>query len=145
MAWIFNMLTAYEKVKFRNLFLKENKQDNKTAKNQNEVYNLHSSEKIYNIHSSECCTVHLLRIIWRQIPFLLTTTSLSIIFIHLWTHVINFQRKRGENGYVSLDFPDAQKYLNLKILFKGTVERIRTFGWPFEGHYSRILKLQNYN
>lgn len=36
--------------------------------------------------------------------------------------------KRGEKWLWLPAFPDARKYLNLQILFKGIGERIRTFG-----------------
>lgn len=46
---------------------KKNKQDNETAKNQNDVYNLQSSEKLSKLHSPHWCTVHWLNSIPRQI------------------------------------------------------------------------------
>lgn len=130
MAWIFNMLTVYEKVKTRNHFLK--KQHNETVSNQNQVYNFQSAEKVYNIQSSVWYMENLVNSIPRQIPFLLTTTSASIIFIHLLTHAINFQRKRKKCLCLSW-LPWCQEIPKFKNSLQGNSRKNQDFWLTFWG------------
>lgn len=56
-----------KKQNLETFFWKKNKWDNETAKDQNDVYNLHSSEKLSKLHRPHWYTVHWLYIIPRQI------------------------------------------------------------------------------
>lgn len=119
------MLTAYEKTKFRNLFLK--KKINETMKQQRTKMTciiyiaLKNYPNCIDLIGTQCTDFTS----FHDKFFLMNGNKLRYYFYPSFS---SCNKRGGKRGYDSPDFPDTRKCLNLQSLFKGIGERIRTFG-----------------